>query len=104
MPFLRLAHCQDEQALRHPSLHALQQPLPAEQERALLANLASCLQRRLNRCAHMRFQGSEVCLERGVRRGGTPASVPAAKYAQAHANRQLCMCCPLLRNPATPGL
>ena len=65
MPFLRLAHCQDEQALRHPSLQALQQPLPAEQERALLANLASCLQRRLNRCAHMCFQEVEVCSQRG---------------------------------------
>ena len=66
MPFLRLAHCQDEQALRHPSLHALQQPLPAEQERALLANLASCLQRRLNRCAPCAFRGQSQAWSRGL--------------------------------------
>eukprot|EP00891_Asterochloris_glomerata_P000308 jgi/Astpho2/308/fgenesh1_pg.00010_%23_65_t len=73
MPFLRLAHCQDEEALRHPSLHALQQPLPAEQERALLANLASCLQRRLNRYRTSSEQDEAVIAD--------PAAGPREKVA-----------------------
>ena len=49
LPYLRLAHCQDQAVLRRAALQHFDEPLPAEAEQQVLQNLASCLQQRLSR-------------------------------------------------------